>query len=213
MHNQSSSFDDRTHLLALAFTRRVGRVLIERLLNEFDSLEAVLTANETELRRVQGIGQQIAKTIASINLSKVAADLVRFTEQNITVATYTDKYYPSLLNVIEDKPLAVFWKGAILEEDLQSIAIVGTREGQSESIELAERLGFKLALLGWTVVSGLARGIDQAAHEGAIRAAAAGSGRTMAVLGCGVNVIYPPENSTLAEQIHCQRCANLRTTS
>jgi DNA processing protein len=189
--------DDRTRLVALALTRHVGRVLIQRLLDRFGLLSEVFEATPAELRSVQGIGAQIAAAISAIDLSQIANDLQRFDSQGITTATYHDPHYPAALANIEDKPLAVFWKGKLLPEDTQAIAIVGTREGQSASLSLADQWGYELAQRGWTIVSGLARGIDMAAHQGALRA----SERTIAVLGCGVNVVYPPENIQLARDI------------
>jgi DNA processing protein len=98
---------------------------------------------------------------------------------------------------LEDRPLVVFWKGQISTADSKTIAIVGTREPQPDSLELARIWAQDMATRGWTVISGLARGIDGMAHRGALN----GKGRTLAVLGSGVNVVYPPEHQTLAQEI------------
>src|SRR5689334_22537971 len=101
--------DDRTRLVALALTRHVGRVLIQRLLDRFGSLSEVFQATPVELRSVQGIGAQIATAISAIDLSQIAIDIRRFDSQGITIATYRDLHYPAALANIEDKPLAIFW--------------------------------------------------------------------------------------------------------
>jgi len=189
MHN------DRNRALALALTDRVGWKLIHRLLDRFGTLDGILSASPDDLQTVHGIGKQIAAKITGIDLDRVARDMQRFESQEITVAIWQDDTYPERLMCLEDRPLALFWKGRL--PDPQSIAIVGTREPQAESVQRAYQLAAGLASRGWTVVSGMARGIDTAAHQGALSA----NGQTVAVLGCGVNVIYPPENRTLAKQI------------
>jgi DNA processing protein len=194
MHNL---IDDRTRTIALALTDRVGWTLIHRLVDRFGTLEAVLSATPDELKTVHGIGKQIAANIRAIDLDRLAADLQRFEAQGITPATWEDPHYPARLSELDDKPLALFWKGTIEPQDAQAIAIVGTRQPAETSIRLAQQWAADLAAHGWTIISGLARGIDTAAHEGALAA----NGRTIAVLGCGVNVIYPPENRPLAEQV------------
>jgi DNA processing protein len=189
--------DDRTRIIALSLTRSVGWKLIHRLLDQFGSLEAIFAASETELRSVHGIGQQIAANIHATDLCRLADDLERFESQGINVATWRDEFYPPQLLEVEDRPLTLFWKGSILPADQQSVAIVGTREPHPESILIAEKYAIAFAQRGWTVVSGLARGIDSAAHQSALTV----GGRSIAVLGCGVNVIYPPENAALAQAL------------
>ncbi len=187
--------DDRTRALALALTDRVGWKLIHRLLDRFGTLDSILSASADELQTVHGIGKQIAAKIKGIDLDRLAADMQRFEAQGITLATWQDDIYPVPLLCLDDRPLALFWKGGL--PDHRSIAIVGTREPQPEPVQRAYQLAAALASRGWTIVSGMARGIDTAAHQGALSV----NGRTAAVLGCGVNVIYPPENRALAKQI------------
>lgn len=195
--NRMTMIDDRTRIIALSLTRSVGWKLTHRLLDHFGTLEGVFTASETELRSVHGIGQQIAANIRAIDLCRLADDLARFKDQGITTTVWSDTAYPPQLLEIDDRPLTLFWKGTILPTDQQAIAIVGTREPTSESIRTAQHYAATFAQHGWTVVSGLARGIDSAAHEGALSV----DGRSFAVLGCGVNVIYPPENGTIAQEL------------
>jgi DNA processing protein len=195
--NDPSPIDDRTRALALALTDRIGWTLLHRLLGTFGTLEAAFAATGEQLQLVQGIGKQIAANIQSIDLGRVAADFRRLDSQGIRVALWYDTAYPDRIKALADRPLALFWKGEICPEDAQAIAIVGTRNPSPRSAQLAYDLAGDLAAQGWTIVSGLARGIDTAAHHGALAA----GGRTIAVLGCGVNVVYPPENARLAAQI------------
>jgi DNA processing protein len=195
--SDSSPIDDRTRALALALTDRIGWTLLHRLLGTFGTLEATFAATGEQLQTVQGIGKQIAASIRSIDLRQVAADFRRLDTQGIRVALWDDSAYPDAIKALADRPLALFWKGEICREDAQAIAIVGTRSPSPRSAQLAHDLASDLATQGWTIVSGLARGIDTAAHRGALAA----GGRTIAVLGCGVNVVYPPENARLASEI------------
>src|SRR5213080_2986071 len=110
-----------------------------------------------------------------------------------------DPRYPALLGVIASPP-SVHVRGAIVAADGLAIAIVGARRASAYGLEVAERLAFDLAARGVTIVSGLARGIDTAAHRGALAA----GGRTIAVLGCGIDIVYPPENGRLMRQIETQ---------
>lgn len=192
--------DERTLLIALALTRGIGWKLIHRLLRRLGSYAAVLAASTDELRTVRGVGAHIAARIRAIDAQRVAADLQRFAAQHISIATWQDDDYPgwlTSLNGPEDKPLVIFWKGTFLPSDANAVAIVGTRQPQRASIAIAHDLAEAFALRGWIVVSGLARGIDTAAHQGALD----GRGRTLAVLGGGVNRVYPRENVPLATQI------------
>ena len=195
--NAVDPVDDRTRIIALALTRSIGWKLIHGLLEHFGSLEAVLSADAKQLCAVRGIGPQIAASILGIDLPTLAEKLFGFEASGITYATWQDTNYPSHLQALDDKPLVVFWKGHILPVHDQTVAIVGAREAQPESLRLAFDYAAAFAQRGWTVVSGLARGIDSAAHRGALSV----GGRSLAALGCGVNVIYPPENSQLSAQL------------
>lgn len=109
----------------------------------------------------------------------------------------SDKDYPARLKNIYSPPVDLYIKGEFLPEDEIAVALVGSRKASQYGLELSEKLAYDLATRGITVVSGLARGIDSAAHRGALKA----KGRTIAVFGCGIDYIYPPENKLLAEQI------------
>jgi DNA processing protein len=110
---------------------------------------------------------------------------------------WDDPTYPAALRVIADPPRTVYVRGTLRDEDKAAVAIVGSRRASAYGVAVAERLGRELASCGVTVVSGLARGVDAAGHRGAL----AGGGRTIAVLGCGVDVVYPPEHRRLMAQI------------
>lgn len=186
--------------VALALTAGVGKKTIGRLLDTFGTFEAILAAAPVELRSVQGIGAKTASAIHRLDaahLARLDAELKQAAENGIRTITWQEVDYPGPLHDLDDAPLALFCRGAWLESDWQAVAIVGTREPSDESIAVAEELAAGFAARGWTVVSGLARGIDAAAHRGALKA----GGRTLAVLGSGItsDVIYPPEHRPLAE--------------
>jgi DNA processing protein len=201
--SSSQTHTNSTAAVALALTAGIGKKTIGRLLATFGTLNAILDASPVELRTVHGVGAKTAAAIHRLDtdhLSRLEADLHRAWDNGIKTAIWQDDpAYPGPLHELDDAPLAVFYRGAWLESDWQAVAIVGTREPTAESLAVAEELAGDFAHRGWTVVSGLARGIDAAAHAGALAA----KGRTLAVLGSGVasSAIYPPEHSTLAEQI------------
>ncbi len=186
---------DRHHAIALALTQGIGPKTLTKLLARFGTLAAILNASPAELQEIPGIGSKTAAAIRAIDLSAVATDLSRFENSGISVLLWSDAAYPSALRGLNDAPLIVFVRGHL--DESPRVAIVGTREPSQASIDCAESLATDFASQGWTVVSGMARGIDSAAHRGALAA----GGRTVAVLGCGVSRIYPPENHELARQI------------
>ena len=184
--------------VALAMTGTIGGKTITRLLDRFGSLEAALDASSEELMAIKGIGERTASVISQIDLNAIEAALAIYQEQNIQAVTWNDTIrYPVNLIRCEDAPPVLFMNGETTKEDSHSVAIIGTRTPRPESSSLAYEFGFQLASRGWTIVSGLALGIDTAAHQGALDA----SGRTLAVLGSGLLRIYPAENRTLADQI------------
>jgi DNA processing protein len=127
----------------------------------------------------------------------LAAELQRIAAAGVRVVTREDADYPKNLREIYDPPLVLYVKGTLVERDALSIAIVGSRRTTLYGQEMARKLAYQLSRVGVTVVSGLARGIDTQAHKGALQA----KGRTVAVIGCGIDVMYPAENKDLAEEI------------
>ena len=176
----------------------LGSIRVKRMLEHFGSPERILHASPDELRKVQGIGREFAGRVADFDAEKeVERELGLAAEKNIEIITMEDVKYPPRLREIFDPPIVLYIKGNLLPEDENAIAIVGTRYPSFYGKMVAEDLGKKFALRGVTVVSGMARGIDTASHKGALSA----GGRTAAVLGCGVDVCYPPENAKMMEAI------------
>jgi DNA processing protein len=189
------------HWLTLAFTDGIGPITARRLIQTAGSVEAACAADETLLREVDGIGSIKSSQIRSaLPAAAVAAqqEIAACAKAGINLISSDDECYPVLLKEIPDPPLVLYVRGTLQARDLNAVAIVGSRKCSLYGREQAERFGFLLGGAGFTVVSGGARGIDSAAHRGALTA---GGGRTIAVLGCGIDVVYPPENEALFRQI------------
>ncbi|MFN7022291.1 MAG: DNA-processing protein DprA [Phycisphaerales bacterium] len=194
--------NDTLALLRLTLTRGLGPVLIARLIESLGSVAAILDASEHTLRRIKGIGEERARAIAG-----GLAESERLAEQEVSLAQQLgvsllgihQPEYPPLLRQIPDAPPLLYLRGRLDAAglDLYPIAIVGSRSCTLYGTEQAERFALALAQSGLTIVSGGARGIDTAAHRGALRA----KGRTLAVLGCGLAHCYPPDNQDLFETI------------
>ncbi len=184
--------------LRLALVPGVGPVTRQALLERFGSAEAVLAAAPSQLREVAGVGTTLARKIVAAN-DEVDAEreLNLCREHGVTILADTDPLYPRLLREIHNPPAFLFVHGEVKSEDALAVAIVGTRHASTYGRQQAERLAAGLARAGLTIVSGLARGIDAAAHRAALQA----GGRTLAVLGSGVLNIYPPEHQGLADEI------------
>jgi DNA processing protein len=172
---------------------RTRRLLLER----FGTATAVLAAAPSQLREIPGIGPKLTRAISRSHQIDVGAILSDCREHKLEIITAESETYPVLLREIYDPPGALFSRGSLLPEDAVAVAIVGTRHASQYGLRQAERLARGLARSGVTVVSGLARGIDAAAH----RAAMAAGGRTLALLATGLLNIYPPEHRELADQI------------
>lgn len=187
----------RKYWLGLINLQGLGPRIIKNLLDYFGDAESIWKANQKELCKVRLIGtkrsQHIIKDREEIDLDYKAE---RLNELGIKYLTLADKEYPFLLENIYDPPPVLFYKGELIPQDLISLSIVGSRKCTAYGQKVANRLAASLADQGFTIISGLARGIDTAAHQGALKA-----GRTVAVLGSGIDVIYPPENDELVTEI------------
>jgi len=184
--------------LRLALISGVGPRLRQRLLERFGSIREVLAAAPSELREVQGIGPKLAQRIAAAPEEIDAEGEIDFCRaQGIELLSLGQTEYPNSLRTIHDPPSVLFMRGGLMARDALAVAIVGTRHPTPYGVRTATRLAESLARAGLTVVSGLARGIDAAAHRGALSA----GGRTLAVLAGGVYEIYPPEHAELAQEI------------
>ena len=191
--------DDRLiDALQLSLVSGVGPKLRQALLDRFGDPRTILQAAMSDLRSVPGIGAKLALAIASAREQTDAREEVEFCRrQGIDILLEEAQSYPRALREIHDPPGVLFVRGQIKPQDALAIAIVGARHGTHYGKTQAERLAGSLARAGITIISGLARGIDAAAHRGAIAA----GGRTIAVLGSGVANIYPPEHQGLAEDV------------
>lgn len=190
--------DSREALVALNMIDNIGPVRVRRLLEHFPDPPAILGASTQQLLRVEGIGQETAEAIARWESDvPLAAELKRVEEFGAKIIIQSDPEYPALLKEIYDPPIVLYAKGKLEAKDKNAIAMVGSRMTTHYGIEIARKLGFQLGYLGVTVVSGGARGIDSAAHQGALSA----KGRTIAVLGTGINIVFPAENVELYDRI------------
>ncbi len=193
--------DPNTALIALNMVDHVGPVRLRQLTDHLGDPVAVLSASRTQLLKVPGIGDETAEAIASWrNSVDLDAELERIEAHGCQVVTQLDAHYPERLREIYDPPMVLYVKGSLSSQDKNSVAVVGSRQTTNYGIETARRISYQLAYTGVTVVSGGARGIDTAAHQGAMTA----KGRTIAVLGTGINRVFPPENRDLFERIASQ---------
>lgn len=191
---------DRIRWVALSLIPSLGARLLDRLLDAFGSLEALLAAETSELRRVPGIGPKLSAAIAAIDLDATRAAMAGWGAEGIAILLRGDVDYPIALDALSDAPPVLFMRGAVTAADERAVALVGTRHPSRAGQHVAVELAACAADHGWTVVSGLAAGIDGAAHQGALAA----GGRTLAVLGSGMRNIYPPPHRALAGQIAAQ---------
>ena len=199
--SQDQRPEDVTQVLRLALIPGVGPRIRQALLERFGSPQAVLSAAPSELREVSGVGPKLAgKIVTASEKIDVDEEIGVCRENQVTILTESDPRYPRLLREIHDPPGVLFVRGSIQPQDGMAIAIVGTRHATQYGLGQAERLAGSLTRAGLTIISGLARGIDAAAHRGALAA----GGRTLAVLGSGVLNIYPPEHQKLADEIIAQ---------
>jgi len=190
--------DSREALIALNLVEGVGPVRVRQLLEHFGDAPAILKASKQQLLQARGIGEDTAGNISDWEKSvDLAGELKRISDFGCHVLTQADENYPALLREIYDPPIVIYVRGNLTPKDKNAVAMVGSRMTTHYGIETARKLAYQLAYTGVTVVSGGARGIDTAAHQGAL----SGKGRTVAVLGTGINLIFPPENAELFERI------------
>ncbi|MGH7935602.1 MAG: DNA-processing protein DprA, partial [Chthoniobacterales bacterium] len=184
--------------IALNMVPQVGPVRLRKLLEIFETPERVLSAKRGELRTIAGIGNEIAEQIANWESTvDLSAELQRIRGFGCDVITAQSPNYPRQLREIHAPPIVLYVWGELTERDQHAFGIIGSRRTSHYGSESAKKLSYQLAYAGLTIVSGLARGIDTAAHQGALAA----KGRTVAVIGSGLAKLYPPENAALAEKI------------
>src|SRR5215210_2899980 len=184
--------------IALNMLPTIGPVRLRKLLQVFETPERVLAARGAALGAVEGIGAEVADQITSWeSIVDLSAELQRIRDLGVDVITAESPSYPRQLREIHAPPIVMYVWGELSERDQHAIGVIGSRRTTHYGTESAKKLSYQLAYAGLTVISGLARGIDTAAHQGALAA----KGRTIAVIGSGLSRLYPPENAGLAEKI------------
>lgn len=182
--------------VALCLVPRINGPTLGALLQAFGSPRAIFEATEADLLSVPGIGPKAVAAIQEVDLETVAAQIQAWTAVGVELLTWQESTYPAPLLALRDRPPLLFARGAGLPDWRRVVAIVGTREPEGQAELMAEKMGYELARRGWIVVSGLALGIDAAAHRGAVQ-----GGQTIAVLGCGVEAPFPMRHRKLSETI------------
>lgn len=194
---------ERIDALRLALVPGVGPRIRTLLLGRFGSAAGVFSASRYELQSVQGVGPKIVNGLADSELAeKAESELQQCRERGIELLLQSDAGYPPQLTEICDAPEPLFVKGELRDADRLAVAIVGSRRCTLYGRQQAERLATGLVNAGITVVSGLARGIDGAAHRAALKA----GGRTIAVMATGLGTVYPPEHADLALEVQQSGC-------
>jgi DNA processing protein len=197
------SFEQLTELFLLLSIEGIGPGKIRNLLAKFKNTKNILSSDYQSLLSVDGISTNLAKRIHKGSQEKGTVE--RFTEKELQkleklggeIITIWDEDYPLLLKKIYDPPILFYLLGDLTDSDQYSISIVGTRQPTNYGKIQAEKISMDLSKQGITIISGMARGIDSIAHNSALKS----GGRTIAVIGSGLDVIYPPENKKLFEKI------------
>lgn len=175
----------------------IGGIRLKRLLEFFGKPQDILKAPAEKLRAVSGIGKEIAHKICALKKEDLDKELRSAKKLGLEIMTFEDEGYPENLKTIYDPPIVLYVKGELRAEDRLSLGIVGSRRASYYGLNTAEKFAYDLSQKGFTIVSGMARGVDTCAHKGALKA----GGRTIAVIGSGFNHLYPPENKELSEEI------------
>lgn len=186
--------------IALRSVHGVGPVVYHSLLRVFGEPRAVFSAGQGDLE-CAGLKPELAKAIRQFDgWAAIDRELVRAERAGAVLVTWNDVHYPPLLRQIHDPPPFLYMMGNLHPADVLSVAVVGSRHPTSYGLRMARELSTGLVQFGLTIVSGLARGIDAAAHWAALKE----GGRTIAVLGSGLDVLYPPEHKALAQRVATQ---------
>jgi len=190
--------NSREAYILLNMVEGIGPVRVRAMCDALGSPEAVLSASASTLSGVRGVGPKLAGSIVSQRGELDAGrEEAAAAKRGARLVTPVDEDYPEALKQIYDPPLCLYVRGTLEKDDEQSLAIVGTRRASHYGAAQADRLAYQVSKAGFTVVSGLARGIDTVAHKAALKA----GGRTLAVLGGAIDKLYPSENRELAEEI------------
>ena len=189
---------EKEALVALNMLPKIGPVRVRRLLEAFGKPTAILGAAKDRLLRVDNIGEETAKILhAWQEYADPIGELREAAERGISIVIQNDADYPAPLREAYDPPLLLYVWGKLEQRDKHAISIVGSRRATHYGTQSTKKLAYQIAQAGFTIISGLARGIDTSAHEAAIAA----NGRTIAILGSGLAKLFPQENLALAEKI------------
>lgn len=188
---------ERKYWIAFSKVPRVGRVRVTQLEERFGRLEEAWRATPSELREAGLDASIVTACVSARNSVDPDAEWERLARQGVTALTWHDDAYPRQLLEVYDRPPVLYVRGALQPADEWAVAVVGTRRVSVYGRQVADEMARGLAASRITVVSGLARGIDAVAHRAALEAC----GRTIGVLACGLDMVYPPEHKRLAEQI------------
>jgi DNA processing protein len=188
---------ERQYWVGFNLVKGIGAVRFRGLLESFGDAQTAWQASAEDLRKA-GLSQKIVENLLQLR-SQVSLDKVweRLQQNQVVVLTWEDDQYPRRLKDIDQPPPVLYLRGSLDDQDEWAVAVVGTRHVTAYGRQVTDEVSGTLARSGVTVVSGMARGVDTLAHQAALNA----GGRTLAVLGCGVDVVYPPENRRLAVQI------------
>jgi len=188
----------KSHWLALASLSGLGGATAKKLIEQFGDVESVFDATDEQLLAIPRVTETMVENLRALHPEKFEDEIYALAQDDIDLLTWDDARFPKRLRELKDAPVILFMRGAMKKGDENAVAIVGTRAASEEATKIATTLAYELALCGLCVVSGLALGIDTAAHVGALDAE---DGRTIAVLGSGIRAIHPRENAELAERI------------
>jgi len=194
---QSGARGAKLQWLALSLTPGMGPTRGRKLVDHFGSIEAVFHASLTTLEGAKIPSQSAQSIFSGKSIALAEEELMKAETAGAILLTRSDSEYPPVLGEIYDPPLALYIKGDVAALSWPGIAVVGTRHPTPYGIGMAERLSCDLAARGLTIISGMARGVDAAAHRGALN----GKGKTIAIWGTGIDQIYPKENKRIAEAI------------
>ncbi len=194
---------DLRYWIGLSLVPEVGPVMSKKLIAVMGGPENVFQAGVNELLSIRGLGEEKARNIRNFGLWKTVDKYVKETEKKrMKVVPIDDPFYPQPLKEIEGAPILLYMKGDYREDDRFGIAVVGSRKHTSYGEIVTQKIASELSAAGFTVISGMARGIDTLAHKAALSS----DGRTIAVLGSGLDVYYPAENKGLMERIAASGC-------
>ena len=190
--------DELRYTVALSLVKNMGPVTFKKLMERFGNVTLIFGAGQKDFQGIEKVSRSLYAELKAPDLfEKADAEIAKAVKQNVRIISFMDKHYPADLKEIYDAPILLYVKGILPEEDVPKVAIVGSRKASLYGLRMAKSIARDLSRAGVVVVSGLALGIDSAAHEGALSA----DGSTLAVLGGGLARLYPSKNKKMAEAI------------